>query len=575
MELCPVLKELKAFVYAEHEAGVEKLLEIWEKPLSEKLTKGETQKIKSVKSFGKHYLEVVLGDNESRFREGDMVCLHLGEAHRERVIQQASIECENDGEWLLKVEVDQEIFSHLQYGCYADPDGMDLKPFYDKALDDVATSKVGRDILLPMLAGQLNTEFIYEDDFDDAANYAELRGLNEEQSEAVGIGVASKYLACIQGPPGTGKTKVISIIAKLLVESGQRVLMTSHTHMAINNALNKIAEEGVPVAKVCAAGGKKSLSDKVLHYEYASKWEDIPDTGYVIGATPFATCSERLESFTFDTIIFDEASQITVPLALMAMRKGSRFVFVGDHKQLPPVILSQSVLEDSSAFSKMITGNDDVSVLLSKTYRMSPALTKWPSQCYYNGELESKRASDQSFFSLPSKPEKYLDILSSDHASIFIKTPRVNARSVNIEEAKLITNIIQTAVESGLSADEIGVVTPFRSHAKALRTCMSDKMGLFSSQLIVTDTVERMQGQEREMIVVSLCSSDPQYITAIAEFFFQPERLNVAITRPQTKLIIVGPDIPDTLLSGIDDPMVRKSMSDYQSLVRHCYEVEV
>ncbi|WP_157937564.1 AAA domain-containing protein, partial [Vibrio splendidus] len=317
MELTPVLKELQAFVYAEHEASMENLLETWKKPLEEKLLKGETQRIESVSCSGSNHLEVVLGDNESRFREGDMICLHLGDPSNHKVFDQVAIEAENDGEWLLKVKVDQSLLPQLSEGCYADPAGMDLKPFYDKALADVATSKVGRDVLLPMLSGHLNTETIYDEDFDDAADYAESRGLNEKQSEAVGLGVGSKYLACIQGPPGTGKTKVISIIAKLLVEAGQRVFMTSHTHMAINNALNKIVEEGVPVAKICASGGKKSLSDKVQHFEYASKWEDIPDTGYVIGATPFATCSERLESFTFDTIIFDEASQITVPLALM------------------------------------------------------------------------------------------------------------------------------------------------------------------------------------------------------------------------------------------------------------------
>ncbi|MFS1430279.1 DEAD/DEAH box helicase, partial [Vibrio splendidus] len=507
MELTPVLKELQAFVYAEHEASMEKLLETWKKPLEEKLLKGETQRIESVSCSGSNHLEVVLGDNESRFREGDMICLHLGDPSNHKVFDQVAIEAENDGEWLLKVKVDQSLLPQLSEGCYADPAGMDLKPFYDKALADVATSKVGRDVLLPMLSGHLNTETIYDEDFDDAADYAESRGLNEKQSEAVGIGVASKYLACIQGPPGTGKTKVISIIAKLLVEAGQRVFMTSHTHMAINNALNKIVEEGVPVAKICASGGKKSLSDKVQYFEYASKWQDIPDTGYVIGATPFATCSERLESFTFDTIIFDEASQITVPLALMAMRKGCRFVFVGDHKQLPPVILSQSVLEDSSAFSKMILGNEKVSVLLSQTYRMSPALTEWPSNCYYKGELESKRPPTLSSFSLPKKPYKYSDVLSSDRPSVFIKTPGVNARSVNRKEAALVADLITAAVEAGLSAEEIGVVTPFRGHAKALKSCLQDKLGIFGSKLVVTDTVERMQGQEREMIIVSFCSS--------------------------------------------------------------------
>ena len=64
---------------------------------------------------------------------------------------------------------------------------------------------------------------------------------------------AAKYLACIQGPPGTGKTRVISLIAKQLVEEGHRVLLTSHTHMAINNALNKVAATGVPLVKVGGA----------------------------------------------------------------------------------------------------------------------------------------------------------------------------------------------------------------------------------------------------------------------------------------------------------------------------------
>lgn len=575
MELTPVLKELQAFVYAEHEANIENLLEIWNKPLKEKLLKGETQRIESVTFVDSNHLEVVLGDNESRFREGDMICLHLGKPSDYKVFDQVTIEAENDGEWLLKVKVDQSLLPELSEGCYADPAGMDLKPFYDKALVDVATSKIGREVLLPLLSGQLNTGTIYADDFDDAADYAESRGLNEKQSDAVGLGVASKYLACIQGPPGTGKTKVISIIAKLLVESGQRVLMTSHTHMAINNALNKIVEEGVPVAKVSASGGKKSLSDKVQHFEYASKWEDIPDTGYVIGATPFATCSERLESFTFDTIIFDEASQITVPLALMAMRKGCRFVFVGDHKQLPPVILSQSVLEDSSAFSKMILGNEKVSVMLSQTYRMSPALTQWPSHSYYKGDLESKRSSALSSFSLPQKPYKYSDVLSNEQPSVFIKTPGLNARSVNRKESDLVADLITVAVEAGLPAEEIGVVTPFRGHAKALKSSLQDKLGIFTAKSVVTDTVERMQGQEREMIIVSFCSSDPQYISAIAEFFFQAERLNVAITRPQTKLIIVGPEISEGMLQEVEDQKVKKNIEDYRSLISHCYYVEV
>ncbi|PHM59267.1 DEAD/DEAH box helicase [Xenorhabdus sp. KK7.4] len=575
MELKSVLKELKEFVYAEREANLEKLMETWVKTLHEKLSKGETQIIKSVKQVDSNYLEVVLGNNDSRFREGDMLCLHLGEAHINRHIQQATIEAENDNSWLLRVDkLNEEMLSEILGGCYADPDSMDLTPFYDKALDEITESKFGREIILPLLSGQLNTDFIFENDYDDAADYAQERKLNEQQSDAVGKGVAAKYLACIQGPPGTGKTKVISIIAKLLVESGQRVFMTSHTHMAINNALNKIAEENIPVIKVCGKGGTKALSNTVGHHEYASNWKEMPDSGYVIGATPFATCSQRLEEYDFDTIIFDEASQITLPLALIAMRKGRRFVFVGDHKQLPPVILSESVLSDCSAFSRMISKNQEVSTLLDQTYRMSQELTEWPSNCYYNGKLTSERAINKSIFNLPHQPQKYMDILSSKHPFVFIKTPGINAKSANLAEAKLVAELIGITIEAGLSAEEIGVVTPFRSHAKILKSCLANKLGIFASKSIVTDTVERMQGQEREMMIISLCSSDPQYISAIASFFFQPERLNVAITRAQTKLILVGPDLPEYFLSETDDEELRKNIEDYRSLICHGYYVE-
>ncbi|ASW80402.1 AAA family ATPase [Vibrio anguillarum] len=573
MELRRVLTELRKFVEDEHRANYEKLYEVWEKPLTQKLTKGESQQIRYVRKEGQNHLLVTLGQNESRFREGDMICLHLGEPSKKRHVQQGTIEAENEDEWLVRVhQIDDENLQEIISGCYADPDTMDLKPFYDKALDEIAESKRGREIVLPLLAGKLDTGFIFEDDYDEAADFAEECGLNEHQADAVGKAVSAKYLACIQGPPGTGKTKVISLITKLLVEQGQRVFMTSHTHMAINNALNKIAGENVPVIKVGARGCTKGLDKSVKHFEYGDDWENKPDSGYVIGATPFATCSARLEQYDFDTVIFDEASQITLPLAIMAMRKAKRFIFVGDHKQLPPVVLSASVLDDCSIFSRMISGNPNVSVMLSQTYRMCHALSSWPSQIYYSGRLVSAGPNATRTFNLPNQPQKYAEVLSAESPFVFIKSPAINARNVNRLEAELVVDLIETAIESGLSASDIGVVTPFRSHAKALKSRLAYRKGIFSSETIVTDTVERMQGQEREMIIISLCSTDPQYISAIAEFFFQAERLNVAITRPQTKLILVGPEISSSFLQESNDESLLKRVEEYRSLINSGYK---
>lgn len=566
-----ILDDLRAFVNAEHEANFAKIHEVWEKPLRKKLETGETQTLVSVKVEGSKQLLVTLGDNDSRFREGDMICLHLGDAHEESFVRQAMIEAEHDGEWLLRAEFDKNTIASINGGCYADMDAMNLKPFFDKALDDVANSSSGRKVLLPLLAGELNTCRIYNDTYDDAADIAEDENLNEKQVHATGLGVAAQYLACIQGPPGTGKTKVISLIAKLLVAEGQRVLLTSHTHMAINNALNKVAKEKVPSIKVGSSSSNKGLDETVPRFENGSDWEDRPDSGYVIGATPFATCSARLETFEFDTVIFDEASQITVPLAVMAMRKGKRFVFVGDHKQLPPVVLSKSVLDNKSysVFSKLVLGNDRVSVMLEQTYRMNRWLSEWPSKQYYGGGLTSAGNNERRKLNLCDPPKKYSNVFSGEHSFVFIPSPGLNARTQSKEEASLVVELILTAVDAGLKLNDIGVVSPYRNHAKMIKKSLARKVGTFTAQAVVTDTVERMQGQERELIIVSLCSTDLQFIQAVANFFFQPERLNVAITRPMVKLILIGPEIPEDFKvdSRLED--LQSDINGYKSLVKN------
>jgi DNA replication ATP-dependent helicase Dna2 len=570
-----LMTDLRQFVEAEHKASLKSFFEIWEKSLKAKINTGETQEIKSVRRFDSNHLTIILGENESRFREGDMIRFHSGNPLQEPWITNAVIEEDNEDEWLVRVyEVDADAVNLLSHNCFADPDTMNLKGFYDQSLDDIATSATGRDIILPLFMGQLDTEKVDDTLFDSIKDLAEKAGFNDDQQDAVALGVASEYLACIQGPPGTGKTKVIGHIAKLLVDRGERVLLSSHTHMAINNALNKVADHGVPVAKIGVKGSDKSLEQSVLRFSQADDWEARPDKGYVIGATPFATCTDRLSAYEFDTIIFDEASQVTLPLAIMAMRKGKRFIFVGDHKQLPPVILSNSVLSDQSAFSRLVTQNKETGVMLKETYRLSHALSRWPSKQYYQDELISSGDNKNRKFSLPKDPATYSKVLSSDIPFVFIPSPGSSARNQNLAEAQLVAGIVQSAVLAGLSETEIGIVSPFRRQGKSIRSLLRDQYGIFSAQNIVADTVERMQGQEKEMIIVSLCATQPQYIKAVSDFLFQPERLNVSITRPKTKLILIGPELSDGIGQSHDTNKVTKSSIDaYRSLISHAYQI--
>lgn len=570
-----LMVDLRQFVETEHNAGLKHFFEIWEKSLQAKINTGETQEVKSLRRFDSNHLIIELGENESRFREGDMVRFHKGNPLEEPWIINAVIEEESEDEWLVRVhEVDAGAINSLSHNCFADPDTMNLKSLYVQSLDEIATSPAGRDIILPLFMGQLDAASVDELLYDSTSILAEEAGFNEDQQEAVSLGVAAEYLACIQGPPGTGKTRVIGHIAKLLVDRGERVLLTSHTHMAINNALNKVAEQGVPVVKIGVKGSGKGLEKEVPLYSKGDDWEDRPDTGYVMGATPFATCTDRLSSYQFDTIIFDEASQVTLPLALMAMRKGKRFVFVGDHKQLPPVILSDSVLSDQSAFSRLVTQNDETAVLLKETYRLSHSLSRWPSQQYYQNELISSGTNKDRDFILPRVPEKYSQVLSPEIPFIFIPSPGNGSRNHNLNEAHLVAGIVQSAVDAGLPEREAGIVSPFRRQGKSIRSLLRDQNGIFSAQDIVADTVERMQGQEKEMIIVSLCATQPQYIKAIADFLFKPERLNVSITRPKTKLILIGPELPDDIGQVHDtNKLIRSNIDAYRSLINHAHKI--
>ena len=164
---------------------------------------------------------------------------------------------------------------------------------------------------------------------------AEGYGLNDSQAEAFAQAYATDTTYLIQGPPGTGKTRVLAYLARALVENGERVLVTAFTHRAINNALNKLAEVApdTPAIKI----GEVSRADGLLVENYedfdASPLAEMSE-GYVIGATPFATRSQRLGGVEFETVIFDEASQITLPLAIMGMLSAKRFIFIGDQRQL-------------------------------------------------------------------------------------------------------------------------------------------------------------------------------------------------------------------------------------------------
>lgn len=569
-----LLAELLALVHDEREAGNRKLLDIWDRPLSEKLEKGWSQGFTHLERGEEaHTLWAYLDDTEARFREGDLLFLHAGSPLESALGRGFSLELEEDGRWLLRGNRAGATLENYEGGaCYADPDGMDLSAYYERAIEEIGSTQIGREVVLPLLCGDCEITFD-ERDYLQAEQVALAEGCNARQAEAVGKAFGAEQIACIQGPPGTGKTRVLALIARLMVERGERILLTSHTHMAINNALNRIHAQGVPTVKVGRDSQRKGLDDAIACFPGLDAWSERPTNGYVVGATPFATCSARLENYQFDTILFDEASQITIPLALMAMRKGKRFIFIGDQKQLPPILLSRSVLDRDalSVFATLTALDADHTVMLDETYRMNRWLSAWPSKTFYGSKLTSSGANRERQFTLDVVPPRFAAVFDSAASAVFIPTLDRAARARNYRDAELVADLCQAVLEGGKTLAEIGIVSPYRAHGRALRKLLAQRFGSAAARLVVADTVERMQGQEREIVILSLASGDEVYLGAIAEFFFQPERLNVSVTRAMSKLIVIGPElerVPD-----FESAMIRQWMAWYRDMVGQCRKV--
>jgi len=257
----------------------------------------------------------------------------------------------------------------------------------------------------------------------------------------------------------------------------------------------------------------------------------------------------------------------------MAMRKGRRFVFVGDQQQLPPVMLSRSVLDKDgmSAFAALTARRADHAVMLEETYRMNRWLTAWPSRTYYGDRLRAGGANRERGLALRDVPERLAPVFDPAASGVFIPTRDRSARTQNFRDAQLVAELCAAAVAGGLPPREIGIVTPYRAQGRAVRTLLREALGSAGARDVVADTVERMQGQERELIILSLATGDEVFLGAVAEFFFQPQRLNVSITRAKTKLIVIGPELGAVPVLEQED--VKRWIGQYVDLLHHLKRV--
>ena len=264
----------------------------------------------------------------------------------------------------------------------------------------------------------------------------------------------------------------------------------------------------------------------------------------VVLSTNSMAKSEFLEGFEFDVAVIDEGSQQVEPSTLIAISRAKRFFLAGDHKQLPPTILSEEAKElEKTLFEKLIERFPGHSIMLEVQYRMNEKIMEFPNREFYEGKLiAAPEVKERLLKDLGVKePQKFKNVLSPCHALGFIETSRINALEFqpegstsyeNFEEAKICLELVEELLKMGVKKEDIGVITPYAAQVKLLKELFAEK-GL----KVEINSVDGFQGREKEVIIISFVRSNED---GEIGFLRDLRRLNVAITRPRRKLICIG-----------------------------------
>jgi DNA replication ATP-dependent helicase Dna2 len=348
--------------------------------------------------------------------------------------------------------------------------------------------------------------------------------INPSQQDAIERAVHCEVFHLIWGPPGTGKTKVIPEIVQRI---DGPVLLGAFTNTAVDKMLIALLNHD-PTIRFLRVGRSSDSPELMakLHQDptgfftedLATKFgtvravKEALQQAKVVAATAHrASTIPYLRSRAFDMAIVDEAGQLTEPLTLGLILRARRFVLVGDDRQLPPVVRTRNLAH--SMFERLKRETDSLT-LLDTQYRMHPAIMDVSNRLFYDGRLRAGVAASER---MPPDGSPVLFVpVESEH----------EGRS-NADEAQAVVNLVRSFTRAGIAPVSIGVVSPFRAQVVLLRQ-MLGQAG------VTVDTVERFQGGERDIMILSFVRSRG------TGFVFDERRLNVAITRARRKLILVA-----------------------------------
>jgi len=368
---------------------------------------------------------------------------------------------------------------------------------------------------------------------------------NTAQNEAVEKAVTAEDLALIHGPPGTGKTYTIARAIRAMVDRGERVLLSAFTNRAVDNALEALRDQGYGVAteeqddggaeaaNVVRVGTKSGIREDMQDLRLESRGDpeeraaELEDAQVVAATT--ATCGSReLREQSFDVAVVDEASQLTEPNTLAAINRADRFVLVGDHHQLPPVVRSENGLS-TSLFERMHEEHPEASVLLTRQYRMAQRIQAFASREFYDGQLRpaTGEVAGRNIAALDGVDASQLSPPLRERVTLF-DVPGDGGQHTDAIEADRVGRVVEEFLAAGVAPDRIAVIAPFRAQVV--------EIGRRTPEEVAVDTVDRFQGSSKDVVIVSFVASG----SLDGPIFEDYRRINVALTRAKRSLVLIG-----------------------------------
>ncbi len=416
--------------------------------------------------------------------------------------------------------------------------------------------------------------------------------LNTTQESAVNEILRAKEVAVVHGPPGTGKTTTLVEAIYEVLRRESQVLVCAQSNMAVDWISEQLVDRGIPVLRI---GNPTRVNDKMLSFTYERQFENHPDypdlwavrrtirqlydnknarrgknfhqkisrlreranelemrirealfaSVRVVACTLAGAGNPLLYGEHYHTLFIDEAAQALEAACWIAIRKADRVILAGDHQQLPPTIKCVEAERQGLATTLMETiveQKPQAVTLLETQYRMNETLMHFSSQWFYGGRVHAAPGVRQRASILDlQRPLQWIDTSGMDAHERFVGDTygRINETEARLTLQTLLGLVERTGmqhiVEEGI---DVGVISPYKAQVQRLRQLIRQEKALRPMrQLITVNTVDGFQGQERDVIIISLVRSNDE---GQIGFLSDLRRMNVAMTRARFQLIILG-----------------------------------